>query len=397
VARTRRWPSERRSFTDPVSGVKVTQLTDYKGHSHHLYSTNPGWYDAGRRLLFGSDRGNCTNLFSVDLDSGAIQQLTDYPAGRPGVEESFQNSFKNPARDEVYYVRGRELTALDLRSCRARAAWRLPDGFVPSMLGVTADGTSVAIGISEDLSGRFRVDLGHGYVGFEETWAAHPLSRIMLVPVDGGPPRVAHEERAWVGHVNPSPTNPRWLTFCHEGPWYKVDNRIWTLDLSSGETRMLRPRRASEMVGHEYWHADGVHVGYHGWADAADYLARRAEGRKLFGRVRFDGTDVQEVDFPHETGHIHSNDFTLVVGDGSLDSPFVRLWRWNGSGFDGPRVLCEHRCSSHSQKAHVHPRFSPDGKSVLFTSDRSDYGNVYVAEVPPFESLTELPPRPAPV
>ena len=42
------------------------------------------------------------------------------------------------------------------------------------------------------------------------------------------------------------------------------------------------------------------------------------------------------------------------------------------------------------QQLHVHPRFSPDGTHVLFTSDVSGYGNVYLAEVPNFASLPEV-------
>jgi oligogalacturonide lyase len=42
------------------------------------------------------------------------------------------------------------------------------------------------------------------------------------------------------------------------------------------------------------------------------------------------------------------------------------------------------------QQLHVHPRFSPDGRHVLFTSDVSGYGNVYLAEVPEFASLPQV-------
>ncbi|GAG35221.1 unnamed protein product, partial [marine sediment metagenome] len=103
--------------------------------------------------------------------------------------------------------------------------------------------------------------------------------------------------------------------------------------------------------------------------------------------VRHDNTDRVEVAFPHETGHIHSNDEKLVVGDAS---PVVRIWRWNGESYDGPRVLCEHRSSAHVQKVHVHPRFTPDGSHVLYTSDCSAYGNLYLAEVPEFDALPPL-------
>ena len=42
------------------------------------------------------------------------------------------------------------------------------------------------------------------------------------------------------------------------------------------------------------------------------------------------------------------------------------------------------------QQAHPHPRFSADARQVVYTTDVSGYGNVYLAEVPPFESLTPI-------
>ena len=49
---------ERSSYRDRDSGVEVTQLTNYKGHSHHYYFTNSGWYAGGTKLLISSDRDN---------------------------------------------------------------------------------------------------------------------------------------------------------------------------------------------------------------------------------------------------------------------------------------------------------------------------------------------------
>ena len=41
----------------------------------------------------------------------------------------------------------------------------------------------------------------------------------------------------------------------------------------------------------------------------------------------------------------------------------------------------------HIQQAHPHPRISPDGKYVVFTSDRSGYCNVYKAAIADFDTL----------
>jgi oligogalacturonide lyase len=382
---SRTFPSEIRTFADRLTGRTIRQFTNYKGHSHHLYFTNPGWFDGGRRLLFGSDRGGRTNLFSVHLESGQIVQHTDADMPPPPHQTSFLSASVNPRRDEAYFWRGHDLMAIDLGTDVERLLHRGDEGFHSSMTNVTADGRFVCTCMYEDLSARFAVDLLNGYVGFREYHEARPSSFILAVPVDGGPARKVHQENYWIGHINTSPTLPNILTFCHEGPWGDVDNRIWGLDIDTGRAWMIRPRREPrEQVGHEYWHADGIHVGFHGKSPTRG---------GLFGRIRYDNTNLLEATCDQQTGHIHSNDFSLIVGDGHAApqrKPLLRLWRWAPSTFDGPRILCEHHSSEHSQQQHVHPRFSPDGRTIIFTSDRSGYGQVYQVEVGAFEDLPGL-------
>ena len=73
--------------------------------------------------------------------------------------------------------------------------------------------------------------------------------------------------------------------------------------------------------------------------------------------------------------------------DGSHAAPTLRLWRFRDGRFEGPRVALTHHGSFHSQILHVHPRFSPDGKQILFVSDMSGYGNLYQIDTPDFDAL----------
>jgi oligogalacturonide lyase len=222
------------------------------------------------------------------------------------------------------------------------------------------------------------VDLLHGYVGFEEYWAARPLSRIVCVDTEDGTAETVFEEYCWVGHANTSPTLPNLLTFCHEGPWHKVDNRIWGLDLDDGRAWKIRPGQEGEAVGHEYWLADGVRIGYHGTG---------TDGEHFYGSIRYDNTDRLEAPSPHGSTHFHSNDLSLIVGDGSRDAPRLLLWRFKDGRFEGPKVVLTHRGSFHVQILHVHPRLSPDGDKILFASDASGYGNLCLVDTPDFDSL----------
>lgn len=370
-----RWAAERTTSTDPVSGATVHQLTSYKGHSSHFYFTNPCWYDNGNKILFISDRENHTNLFSIELDSGEIMQLTDVDPQASGIG----GPYVSPTGREAVFTQGRDIKAIDLSTLEERRLYTRPDGYVGGGTNVTADGKYVCTCLYQDLSDRFHIDLGHGYVGFREIWEAHPHSMIVRVALDGSGWETVFEEDYWVGHINTSPKLAHLLTYCHEGPWALVENRIWGLDMQTGETWQIRPNAPDEAIGHEYWMVDGEHVGYHG----------RTPGGPVYGSILYDNTDQTEAPFTYGSTHFHSLALDLIVGDGSRTDPYLLLWRFQGGQFEGPKVLAWHRGSFHTQRVHVHPCFSPDGKYVVYTADPQGYGQVFVVDVPGFDSLPD--------
>jgi oligogalacturonide lyase len=370
-----RWEPELNIYQDPVSGATVHQLTNYRGHSNHFYFTYPCWYGEGRKIVFYSDRENRTNLFGVDLVGGEITQLTDLDPAQGEIG----GLSKNPVREEIYFYHGDTLMALNLASLDARPLYARPEGYRGGSANATADGKYICAGYNEDLSDRIRMDLGHGYVGFHEYWDAHPHSMVVRIPIDGGPPRIVHEEDYWLGHFNASPKLPNIVTFCHEGPWHKVENRIWGLNLDSGETWQIRPNAPDESIGHEYWMQDGEHIGYHG---------RTPQG-PVYGAIRYDNTDQVEAPFEGHCWHFHSYMLDLVVGDGDSRDPYLLLWRFRDGQFEGPKVLVWHRGSFHIQRVHLHPCFNAEGTQIVYTADPQGYGQVFVVDVPDFDALPD--------
>jgi oligogalacturonide lyase len=366
------FPAEWREIQDPVSGVTKKQLTHHKAHSYHFYFTNPGWYDNGCKLLFGSDRGNETNLYSIDLQSGAITQLTDSASsitvlGSPSIGHASVNHTKA----EAYYWRDQDLIALDINSLEEKIIYRMADGLNCNHTNITADGKYLCTSNFEKLNPG---------EGMQNMWEARPRSQILKIAVDGSSNEVVWEEQCWISHVNTSPTLPNIISFCHEGPWAKVDQRIWGCDINTGEAWKVRPTEVGDRVGHEYWLADGETIGYHGTLG----------GKPLFGFARWDNSEVVEAALSAHSMHFHSNTRDLIVGDSTRQKPYILFWRWNGETFEEPRIACEHKGSAHIQATHIHPRFSPDGKQLLFTSDRTGYGSPYLLDVPPYDALPLL-------
>jgi len=258
----------------------------------------------------------------------------------------------------------------------------MPDEYWASMVNCTADGNHVCAGMNKILPSMPWYDIYRSYRGGEEYFRSGSPSKIEMIAVDGSGSKTIWEGRSFINHINTSPTNPHLLTFCHEGSWRFVDHRIWGLNNETGEVWKIRPeKRDGEEIGHEYWHSDGEYIGYHGWHTKAEVVSY------FIGHIRYDNGDMSEVETAQPTGHMHSNDKSCVVGDWG---EVIRIWRGNGHEYDGPRLLCRHDSTSNIQQLHAHPRMSPDGAKVLFTSDMSGYGNLYLTDIPDFESLPEL-------
>lgn len=376
-------PAQQLAYADPATGVRVRQLTGACCHANHVYFTHAGWHADDSRLLIASDRSGSGELYSLDLASGDMLQLTAFADGQ---SRSFFYAMPSPVSEEVFILEDDRILRIDLASLRQEVLYRIPTGYQSTSYNISADGRRLYFAECEDLSDRIDTDLLNGYVGFAETWAAKPHCRIIALDLASGSTELLWEEQAWIGHVNASPTDPDLLTFCHEGPWNKVDHRIWLLRAGADEPQQLATHRADGGIGHEYWFADGQHVGYHGWRDDLP---------DLIGRVAIADGQATETLSPiatqstRPTRHIFSHDHRLVVSDAHDD--LLTLWRWTGEDYEA-RPLATHRGSFHSQRLHVHARFTPDGSQVLYTSDRSGYGQVYLADCPAFD---DLPPMPA--
>jgi oligogalacturonide lyase len=374
------------TYTDQYSEREIQRLTDYLGHSHHFYFTDPCWFNGNRSLVFCSDRENRTNLFRYDLDTGTITQMTDLDNRTRII------GCVSEVNNAVYFWQGSQLLAVDLNSFAEQVVMEVGGEIPPSALksraNPTADGKYICAQLMEEIP-QEKASVSFAYSRFREYFDKKPLTRIARIEIATGKLEIIHEDRRYMGHVNTSPTRPELLTFCHEGPWHLVEQRIWGLNIHTGETWKIRPQAGDNLaVGHEYWFAEGERIGYHG-------LPRDGQGNHIFGSIRWDNTGHQETNFPFHSTHFHSLDETTMVGDGTPAlsnpaQPYIQLFKKVGDEYIGPKILAYHRSTFNDQHAHCHPRFTPDGKSILYTSDLTGYSNLYLLDVGSFDDLPDL-------
>ncbi len=375
-------------YMDSYSGREVIQLTNYLGHSNHFYFTDPCWFNNNRSFFFMSDRENQSNLFRYDLDDGKITQVTDFKT--PGSARGCWSE----ANQRLYYWHDRKIYELDPETYEERFIYEAPPNMEPeARANPTADGKYLCSRLQESIP-QDKPSISFAYSRFHEMFHRKPLTQMIRIEVATGKMEVIHEDKCYMSHINTSHKLPNIMTYCHEGPWNLVDQRIWGLNIETGETWKIRPQDDGKdfAVGHEYWFEDGEHIGYHG-------APRSGEGEHVFGHIKWDNSEHVEVRFPFRSTHFQSLDEKMIVGDGSpaavfshqgVAQPFIQLFKWTGEEYTGPRILAYHRSTFNDQHAHPHPRFTPDGKYVLYSSDLTAYANMYMVEVGDFDDLPEL-------
>lgn len=378
---------EQRRMTDPTSGREVLQLTNYLGHSYQFYFSDPCWLTDTRSLIFRSQRENADDYYRCDLDTGLITQLTDssQPGGTRGC--------LSPIRNCLYFWLGNTLRELDLATLEDRPICEAPGTVEPGRPAASADGShlfTLYVEPRESEGGRQAARDG----GSRDLFENPPLTQIVRVNVETSRQEVLFEDRNYLSHLNPSPTRPELATFCHEGPWERVDQRIWGLDGNTNKVWPIRVQSDDHSVVAEHWLEDGERIGFRSH--------RRGTSGTRFGHIRYDNEVHVESDLTAYSRHFHTLDGSLVVSDGSpvyplpdivnrcQTWPYILLYSWTGEAYGDARILATHGSTFNVNEAHCHPHITPDGRHVLYTSDTTGYSNLYLVEIGDPLELLEL-------
>jgi oligogalacturonide lyase len=382
------WKSEIRQFRDEKTGRTVWQLTS-TGNNVHLYFTENS-FDANRNeIIFRSDRAAgedkgpheypLYNLFRLDLGTGEIVQLTDE-------KESIGSVTKTPDSGIVVYAVGNKIRKLDTESGEISTLYKEHGDFRVGAPSISANRRYIAFCRNEAVE----VPRGPNYTGFKDHYYLVKDGRITLAYLDGSGSFDVFKDTHWLGHFQFCPVDPSLATFCHEGPWHLVTQRIWLLDFVSHRAWPCFRQGEQDSIGHEFWTQDGYIFfddrgpGHDGTitsartqAVAVDVAVKESTMIPFVGLADRRGNLVKRIDMPYYCNHYHANpDHTTLVGDDVDDLVLIDI-----SGDEARlEVLCNHKTSWHTQTSHCHPTWSWDGSRILYASDHGGRVNLCLVE-----------------
>ncbi|MCP4398336.1 MAG: hypothetical protein GY801_13690 [bacterium] len=377
-------------FKDEKTGRLIKQLSN-TGNNVHLYFTENSFDTQKNEIIFRSDRASgkdtaphqdpLYNLFRMDMSSGKIEQLTDESAPIGSVT-------KTPDSQIVIYATGNSIKKLDTETGHITVVYEDTGNYRLGAPSISHNRRYIAFCRNE------KVDVADGpnYTGFKDRYYLVKDGRITLAYLDGSGWFDVLKDSHQVGHFQFCPDDSTLGTYCHEGPWNLVTQRIWILDFVSHEVKPCFRQAEQDSIGHEFWTQDGYIFfdnrgpGHDGTitsdrtqAVAVDVAVKQQEDFVPFvGLADSHGNMVKRIDMPFYCNHYHGNpDNTMLVGDDVDELVSIDIAGEKAA----LEVLCEHGTSWHTHSAHCHPTWSWDGSRILYASDKDGKVNLYLIEV----------------
>lgn len=351
------FPAESRWSKDTQSGLPIRQITSHESIHHHPFFFVPAYDRDMRRLFFISWRTGLPQVFFEDRASGQLVQVTD--------KSNLAEWSLIPSSDGkyIYYTAGAGAYRADVETFREEqladfgTAEMREKGMIGAAMGTTA----------LSASGR---------------WWAIPvknraITRFVLIDTFNGSSSVILE-RDTIGHPQFCPDDDDLILYA--GP---LTDRVWVTDRSGAKNRRLYERENTlQWVTHEIWVPGTRSVSFVDWP----------RGTRLIDSAAGNASWITRFPAWHAAPDDHGSEF---VCDSNFPDQGIHVFGLE-NGESQARFICNSNASSEGahwagafpynegpvnvqarQHTHPHPRFSPDKKMILFTSDKSGFSQIY--------------------
>jgi oligogalacturonide lyase len=365
-------------WVDQDTHHKIIRLTRRPGNNSSFYFHNNPFIkqksDEGDLMVFyGSDEGG-RNIYTVNLKTLSVNELTTRPSRKSG-------EIKGNKNRSVYFQVNDSVFSVHVDTRKTKLLFVFPENFKGNITTLNADETLLGGVWSSDEEKKIAQNNPEKKDYFNLIYEARLPRTLFTIDLKAGKLTKVFSDSAWLNHVQFSPTDPSLLMFCHEGPWHKVD-RIWTIDVSTGEKKLVHKRTMDmEIAGHEWFSPDGKKI----WFDLQ--LPRG----KTFYVAGYDLSSEKETRYQLERNEwsIHftlSPDQKVFAGDGgdstqvarAKDGRWIYLFYPEKTRFRSEKLV---NMKHHYYKFEPNVHFSPDGKWVIFRANFEGKEEVYAVEV----------------
>ncbi len=364
-------------WIDKDTGHRIIHLTPRNEENRSFYFHNNPFLPANdgenEKMIFYGKEGNDMQLFSVDLKTRDISQVTD--------KKQVSGEIVGKNRREVFYQCGDSVFATGIENRQTRLITVFPDSLQAHITTLNADETLLAGAISSEKEAQIFRQFPEKGDFFERVYEAKLKRSLFTLSVETGEMRIFYSENAWLNHIQFSPAESNLLMFCHEGPWHKVD-RIWTIDITGDTPRLIHTRTMErEIAGHEFFSPDGKTIWF-------DLQMPRGETFFLAGVDLQTGMETR-YSLSRDEWSIHFNispDQQLFAGDGgdpgqvarAENGTWIYLFKPEGNQLDAEKLV---NMKQHNYKLEPNIHFSPDGKWIIFRANFEGHSDIYAVEI----------------
>ena len=375
-----------REWTDRDTRHRIVRLTGPEGDNRSFYFHNPPFIasDTGDLMVFygstenaGTDkvisRGLKRQIKVINLKTGTIGQVTHHPR--------ISGEIVSDSLREVFFQSADTVFATRLGDPAAKVIYVFPDSLAGGVTTVNSDGRLLAGVFSERKKYEILRDNPRKGDYFNLIFEAKIPHTLFTIDIEKGILHPVFSDTAWLNHVQFSPTDPNLLMFCHEGPWHLLD-RIWTVDIRTGEPRLMHRRTVyREIAGHEFFAPDGKTIWF-------DLQVPRGETFYLAG-LDLATMNEKHYGLTRNEWSVHFNispDQTIFAGDGgdstqvagAPDGKWIYLFRPEGDSLKSERLV---NMQHHDYDTEPNVHFSPDGKWVIFRANFEGSTQIYSVRV----------------
>ncbi len=357
----RSYPSEKKVIIPQGSGYEVIQWTQ-TGKNNHLYFNIESFIDKDH-FLFYSDRSGAMNLFEMNMVDGSMTQLTNE-------NDLIQSAWHLPQLHTLWFETKKELKALDTKTMEVRTIFAF-DSLRPESFAVTCDG-------------KYLVFAANKNPGFSANHSTGPYALFRMDLRTKEVKQISPDFGFKLGHVQTSPTDPTRVSYCWQHIYEKgapgmvgnTPNRIWWNNIEGTDGGPVGIQEFGIHRTHEFWFPDGSRMGY-----SARYLFGPNKGKQFIGIITPDGKENFMMPAPVSSSHNQIfPDNKHWVSD-LYDGLNLVLFTIEGKEIVKKEILYKHDSSMQGQPSHPHPHFSPGGKYILFSTDKSGKPQVYTVKI----------------